>query len=81
MTMAGRFYDFDPAEMLGSDEAIEVFLTEAMCTGDAKFIASALALWGCGARERLKTVYLGTFSRRGGLSMEMHRTRGTPVKW
>jgi probable addiction module antidote protein len=38
------FHDFDPAELLDSDEAIEVFLTEAMETGDAKFIASALGV-------------------------------------
>jgi probable addiction module antidote protein len=41
MTMAEKFYDFDPAEILDSDQAIEVFLAEAMETGDAKFIASA----------------------------------------
>jgi probable addiction module antidote protein len=44
MTMAERFYDFDPAEMLDSDEAIEAFLTEAMKTGDAKLVASALGV-------------------------------------
>ncbi len=42
--MKENFYDFDPAEMLDTDEAIEVFLTEAMQTGDAKFIASALGV-------------------------------------
>jgi probable addiction module antidote protein len=42
--MPEKFYDFDPAEMLDTDEAIEVFLTEAMETGDAKFIASALGV-------------------------------------
>jgi probable addiction module antidote protein len=42
--MPEKFYDFDPAEMLDSDEAIGVFLTEAMETGDAKFIASALGV-------------------------------------
>jgi DNA-binding phage protein len=35
MTMAEKFHDFDPAEMLDSDEAIEAFLAEAMETNDA----------------------------------------------
>ena len=42
--MPEQFYDFDPAEMLDSDEAVEVFLTEAMETGDAKFFAFALGV-------------------------------------
>ncbi len=42
--MTEKFYDFDPADMLDTDEAIEVFLTEAMQTSDAKFIASALGV-------------------------------------
>jgi probable addiction module antidote protein len=44
MTMTEKFYDFDIAEMLDSDEAIEVFLADAMATGDAKHIASALGV-------------------------------------
>jgi probable addiction module antidote protein len=44
MTMVERFYDFDAAEMLDSDEAIEAFLAEAMETSDAKVIASALGV-------------------------------------
>lgn len=42
MKMAEKFYDFDPAEMLDSAEAVEIFLTEAIATDDAKFIAAAL---------------------------------------
>jgi probable addiction module antidote protein len=42
--MPEKFYDFDPAEMLDSDEAIEVFLAEAMETNDAKLIASSLGV-------------------------------------
>ncbi|QPB24860.1 addiction module antidote protein [Rhizobium sp. 007] len=42
--MAEKIMDFDVADMLDSDEAIEAFLTEAMETGDAKFIASALGV-------------------------------------
>jgi len=44
MTMVEKFYDFDPAEMLDSDEAIEAFLAQAMETSDAKVIASALGV-------------------------------------
>lgn len=42
--MAEKFHDFDPAELLDSDEAIETFLAEAMKTGDAKLVASALGV-------------------------------------
>ncbi|RUL97462.1 addiction module antidote protein [Rhizobium chutanense] len=42
--MAEEIFDFDPAELLDSDEAIETFITEALQTGDAKFIASALGV-------------------------------------
>ncbi|MER9408278.1 putative addiction module antidote protein [Mesorhizobium caraganae] len=42
--MVEKIYDFDPAEMLDSDAAIEAFLAEAMETGDAKFVASALGV-------------------------------------
>jgi probable addiction module antidote protein len=42
--MAEKFYDFDIAELLDSDEAIEHFLADAMETGDAKHIASALGV-------------------------------------
>ena len=42
--MAEKFYDFDPAEMLDSDEAIEAFLADAMETSDARLIASALGV-------------------------------------
>jgi hypothetical protein len=42
--MTEKFYDFDPAEMLDSDEAIEVFLTEAKGMSDAKFVVSTLGV-------------------------------------
>lgn len=42
--MAEKLYDFDVAEMLDSDEAIEAFLAEAMATSDARLIASALGV-------------------------------------
>jgi probable addiction module antidote protein len=61
--MAEEIFDFDPAEMLDSDEAIETFLTEALATGDAKFIASAL---GVVARAKGMT----NIARETGLARE-----------
>ncbi|MCB5205422.1 putative addiction module antidote protein [Neorhizobium sp. T786] len=61
--MAEKFYDFDVAEMLTSDEAIEAFLAEAMESGDTKLIASAL---GTIARAKGMT----KISRDTGLSRE-----------
>jgi probable addiction module antidote protein len=37
-------YDYDPADALKSDEAIEVFLADAFQTGDARYIAKALGV-------------------------------------
>ncbi len=42
--MAAKLYDYDPAEALKSDEAIEVFLGDAFETGDARYIAAALGV-------------------------------------
>jgi probable addiction module antidote protein len=42
--MTGKLTTFDPADLLKSDEAIEVFLAEALETGDAGHIASALGV-------------------------------------
>ncbi len=42
--MTEKLTDFDPAAMLKSDEAIEVFLADALETGDAGHIASALGI-------------------------------------
>ena len=39
--MAGELYEYDPADALTSDEAIEVFLADAFDTGDAHYIAKA----------------------------------------
>ena len=44
--------DFDPAAMLETDQAVEVFLLDAFETGDARHIASAL---GAVARAKGKT--------------------------
>lgn len=42
--MVEAFHDYDPAEALKSDEAIEVFLTDAFETGDSHHIARALGV-------------------------------------
>ena len=57
--MAEKFHDFDPAEMLDSDEAIETFLAEAMRTGGplpaafhhARIRCTASALCSLGKRS------------------------------
>jgi probable addiction module antidote protein len=61
--MAERFHDFDVAELLTSDEVVEAFLTEAMETGDASLIASAL-----GTVARAKG--MSNISRETGLARE-----------
>lgn len=42
--MAEKLYDYDPADALKSDEAIEVFLSDAFETGEARYIAKALGV-------------------------------------
>jgi probable addiction module antidote protein len=42
--MAEKLHDYDPANALRSDEAIEVFLADAFETGDARYIAKALGV-------------------------------------
>jgi probable addiction module antidote protein len=42
--MTEKLTDFDPSATLKSDEAIEVFLADALETGDAGHIASALGV-------------------------------------
>ena len=37
--MSEPLYDYDPAEALDSAEAIEVFMADAMETGDAAYVA------------------------------------------
>jgi probable addiction module antidote protein len=63
MTMKEKFTDFDPADLLKSDEAIEVFLADAFETGDAAHIASAI---GVAARAKGMT----HISRETGLARE-----------
>lgn len=61
--MAEKLYDFDAAEMLNTDEAIEVFLADAFETGDARHIAAAL-----GAAARAKG--MSKIARETGLARE-----------
>jgi probable addiction module antidote protein len=42
--MAKKLYDYDPADALTSDDAIEVFLADAFETGDARHIARAVGV-------------------------------------
>ncbi len=42
--MAEKLTDFDPANMLKTDEAMEVFLADAFDTGDVGHIASAIGV-------------------------------------
>ena len=39
--MPEKLYDFDPADMLEGEEAFEIFLADALETGDARHIAAA----------------------------------------
>ena len=61
--MAEKIYDLDLANMLKTDEAMEIFLTDAFETGDARHIASAL---GVVARAKGMT----TIARKTGLARE-----------
>ncbi|MGN2407764.1 helix-turn-helix domain-containing transcriptional regulator [Pseudomonas syringae] len=42
--MKELFFDYDPADSLVDSEAIAVFLADAYDTGDAAFIAEAMAV-------------------------------------
>jgi probable addiction module antidote protein len=44
MEMAKKLTSYDPAEDLGSDEAIGIFMAEAFETNDAGYIAHALGV-------------------------------------
>lgn len=43
-SMSEPLHDYDPAEALGSAEAIEVFMVDAMETGDAAYVAKAVGV-------------------------------------
>ena len=61
--MAEKFTDFDPAELLKTDKAIEAFISDALESGDARIIASAM---GVAARAKGMT----TIARKTGLARE-----------
>lgn len=61
--MTETFTDFDPAEYLASPEAIAEFMSDALETGDAGYIAKAM---GVVARARGMT----ELARETGLSRE-----------
>ncbi|WP_137132906.1 addiction module antidote protein [Rhizobium sp. FY34] len=61
--MSEAFTEFDPADLLKSNEAIEAFLSDAFETDDAAFIANAL---GVVARAKGMT----KISRETGLARE-----------
>lgn len=59
---------FDPARYLDDDEAMALYLTEALETGDPSFVADALGVIAC-ARGMSKV------ARKAGLSREtLYRT-------
>lgn len=58
-----KLYDYDPADALKSDEAIELFLADAFETGNSAYIAKAI---GVVARSK----GMATIARETGLSRE-----------
>jgi len=69
--MTDKLTTFDPADLLKSDEAIETFLADALETGDAGHIASAL---GVVARAKGMT----KIARETGLAREqLYRSLST----
>jgi len=74
--MTDAFTEFDPAEYLSSPEAIAEFMTDALETGDAAYIAKAM---GVVARARGMT----ELAKDTGLSREqLYRSfseRGNPT--
>ncbi len=61
--MNEKLYDFDPAELLETDEDIEIFLNDAFESGNARVIANAL---GVAARAKGMT----RIAREAGLARE-----------
>ena len=42
--MVEQLHDYDPADALKSDEAVEIFLADAFETGDSHYIAKAIGV-------------------------------------
>lgn len=76
MTKKTKLTQFDPAELLTSDEAVAMFMADALESGDAGYIAHAL---GVAARAR----GMSEIARETGLSREqLYRSfsdRGNPT--
>lgn len=74
--MNDRWTNFDPAELLDSDEAVAAFMADAFESGDAGYIAQAL-----GVVARAKG--MSEIARETGLSREqLYRSfsaRGNPT--
>lgn len=74
--MTEKIYDYDPAAALESEEAISVFLSDALETGDSAYVAKAL-----GVVARAKG--MAELARETGLSREqLYRSfseRGNPT--
>ena len=74
--MNDKIYDYDPAAALETDEAIAVFLADALETGDSAYVAKAL-----GVVARAKG--MAELARETGLSREqLYRSfseRGNPT--
>lgn len=54
--MSEPLHDYDPAEALDSAEAIEVFMADALETGDSAYVARAMAV---AEQARLRLLDLG----------------------
>jgi len=54
--MSELLHDYDPAEALDSAEAIEVFMADALETGDSAYVARAMAV---AEQARLRLLGLG----------------------
>ncbi|QEP45019.1 putative addiction module antidote protein [Ectothiorhodospiraceae bacterium BW-2] len=61
--MSDKIFDYDPAEALENDEAVAVFLADALETGDSAYIAKAM-----GVVARAKG--MSDLARETGLSRE-----------
>jgi len=68
MRMAEKLSSYDPAEDLGSDEAIAAFMAESVQTGDAAYVSHALGVVtrAKGTAQMRKNGLLETNSPRAG---------------
>jgi DNA-binding phage protein len=62
--MSEPLHDYDPAAALDSAEAIEVFMTDALETGDSAYVAKAEAV-AEQARQRL-VIHVSQVTSEGG---------------